>query len=115
MPYKLLLILILISLLAGCSSMMTKGAIHSARSDITDGDYSDAIEKLTDANFSGLSDAQNIEVTFLKARALYGQYREEEAKAVLHFLIANYPDSKYSPQARALIIKWGKKKNTTKY
>ncbi len=110
MRYKLLLITILISLLAGCSGMMTKGAIHSARSDITSGDYDDAIIKLTDANFSGLSEAQIVEVTFLKARALYGLYKEEEAKAVLNFLIINYPDSKYSPQARSLIIKWKKNK-----
>jgi len=89
---------------------MTSGAIHGAHSNIEDRDFNDALEDLTDANFSGLEETQKPEIAFLRAKALYGLSRSAEAKAVLAFIIENYSDSKYPPQARALLAKWEKQK-----
>ncbi len=108
MQRKWLIITIAIILSAGCSSMLTKGALYGARSDIEDRDYQSALENLTDANFSDLTPEQKIEVSFLRAQALKGLHRYDEAEAVLNFLIEKYPNSKYVPQARGLLKKWSK-------
>ena len=98
---------IFIMLFTGCG-VVTKGALHSARSNLEDRDYNEALSDLTEANFSGLDESQKPEVAFLRANALYGVGRVDEAKAVLNFIIKKYPESKYPPQARSLIKKWAR-------
>ncbi len=110
MRFGIAIILTSVIFSAGCSSMLTSGALHGARGDIDDRQYTSALNNLTDANFSGLTEEQAVEVTFLRAKALYGLDRQAEAEAVLAFLIEKHPNSKYPPQARALINKWSKHK-----
>lgn len=101
---------ILIMLFTGCG-VVTKGALHSARSNLEDRDYNETLSDLTEANFSGLNEEQKPEVAFLRANALYGLKRGDEAKAILNFIIKKYPNSKYPPQARSLMKKWERSEN----
>ncbi|MBU3916481.1 hypothetical protein KKA14_13185 [bacterium] len=103
-----LAILITVFLLAGCG-ILSKGALYGARNDIENKEYVSALNNLTDANFSDLSEEQKEEVSFLRAKALYGLNRTEEALAVLTFMIEKYPDSKFGPQAKGLLKKWSEK------
>ncbi|MCP3923057.1 MAG: hypothetical protein GY714_10770 [Desulfobacterales bacterium] len=93
--------------LSGCG-MITKGALHSARGNLEDRDYNDTLYNLTEANFSGIKAEQKPEVAFLRANALYGLDRVDEAEAILNFINTKYPESKYAPHARSLIKKWSK-------
>ncbi len=112
MRYKLLILVISAAFLTGCSGMLTSGALHSARGEIDDKEYREALSSLTDANFSGLSQEQLAEVSFLRAKALFGLMRTDEAEAVLRFIIVQYPDTKYTLQAKALLAKWSKYKSS---
>ncbi len=112
MRHVFLITLFCVLLLSGCSEMLTSGALHSARGDIEDMQYHSALSSLTDANFSGLTNEQEVEVIFLRGKALYGIHEIDRAKAVLGYLVENYPDSKYSPQAKALLKKWSKTKGS---
>lgn len=92
-------------LITGCGAI-TDGALHSARENLEDKDYDDAMIDLTEAYFSGIDKEARPEVAFLRANALYGLGRGEEAKAILQFIIVKYPKSNYPPQARSLLKKW---------
>ncbi|MBU3916482.1 hypothetical protein KKA14_13190 [bacterium] len=107
MRSKLIIVLLSVCFLTNCG-LLTKEAVMDAHEDVFIRNYKEALNALEDVE-PGLSDLtrnQQAEVYLIKAKALYGLDRFEEANKTLTILISNYSDCDFSAQAAALLKIW---------
>ncbi|MCP4749467.1 MAG: hypothetical protein GY866_01105 [Proteobacteria bacterium] len=109
MRRKLLAIFISLYLFSGCS-LLIKEAVLDARNDISHKDYKSALSSIdeVESDLPKLTKSQRAEALLLKALALHGLERHEEATEVLNTLVADYSDCDFSAQAKILLAKWNK-------
>lgn len=113
MKYLLLIFITLSLLVTSCAKSSRDIAIIDAKDEIASEDYSDALVYLTLANRIDTRKESTEEIReekaeyfFLRAHALYGLLRFDEADAIIDQISKTYPETSIAPQARALKKKW---------
>lgn len=106
---KLLSIIFIIFLVSGCG-LLAQENILDAREDLEENQYKEALQSLesVESDIEDMSPDQKGEFFILKARALHGLERYEEAKYCLNSILKQNPDSLFEAQAKALLTKWSK-------
>lgn len=104
---KLLSIILVIFLVSGCG-LLAQENILDAREDLKDSQFKDALKSLdsVESDVKDMTPDQKGEYYILRARALHGLERYEEAIYCLNTILKQNPDSLFEAQAKALLGKW---------
>jgi hypothetical protein len=99
-PIRLIVIIISVILLSGCS-LAQRGALDRAYRAHREGDHWKALEKLSDAeSYTKPTPEMGAEILFLRASCFESLGRSEDAIGVYKHIIENYPETAYASQAR---------------
>lgn len=99
---KIVLMLSMIFLLSGCSNIVKRGAIVEAQNSLNSNNYKGAIEYIDIAESWGdpLSSAKAAKLHYLRAQALEGMGRRQEAISMYSYVIQQYSSSAYARPSR---------------
>ncbi|MDA8125567.1 MAG: tetratricopeptide repeat protein [Deltaproteobacteria bacterium] len=87
----------------GCATAQN-GAMSRAHSGISKGEYEFALKRLSEAeSYRTPTPDLKAEIIFLRATCYEGLGKYDDSMGALNYLIENYPDSRYVPQARVKI------------
>jgi tetratricopeptide (TPR) repeat protein len=108
---RLLSIILVIFLVSGCGLLVQEN-ILDAREDLKDSQFKDALKSLdsVESDVKDMTPDQKGEYYILKARALHGLERYEEAIYCLNAILKHNPDSLFEAQAKALLTRWNEYK-----
>lgn len=98
---KTVLILAVSALLTGCGNMIKNGAMVEAQQALNSAAYADALESTDIAeSFGDLSEEEMAKLHYLRAQALTGLGRQEEATATYQFIVDQHASSAYAELSR---------------
>lgn len=98
---KTTLILIVCALLTGCGNLVKNGAIVDAQQALNRSAYADVLENTDIAeSFGDLSEAETAKLYYLRAQALAGLGRQEEANAHYQYVVNQHSSSAYAELSR---------------